>query len=399
MDKLLTTQDFAKILKLCDSYLQKKYNTDLSSLMALNIDNKAETILMVLEANKDLRELFDNYNLQGVILDYIEEYSQKKIFKISDETLTASRTSLDKLTDEQFRISEERLHTIFKALEHNMELYDKLYRDKIWIMDSSTGRSEKITISPTRFFHLMGLDEKYFEKSDAMREFEKMFPSNIGIKSLMKDRKDLFQVLYEMVKREEDFINAISSGKLKSVINPQKMEMKNFGFERMKTLEHSSGMIFFDKDLAMRIAQSENAPFSKNIQSDLILLSSFIRNYDLEFIFVPYRHYRHNKKGLDAESLIIPEPHYEQARLYKGQQVSISERARQYSPKDFVYTIKKENGNEEPLVDPNQIIEFSDEDKVKMSKDIFEKLPQLDINSSKDLCEKIVDDANNRGRK
>ena len=36
---------------------------------------------------------------------------------------------------------------------------------------------------------------------------------------------------YYLIEKEKDFISALGEGKLKSVITPQKMEMKNYGFE------------------------------------------------------------------------------------------------------------------------------------------------------------------------
>lgn len=56
-----------------------------------------------------------------------------------------------------------------------MELFEKIYKDKIWIIDSSIGKSERISVSPTRFFHLMGLDEKDFRNHDSMKTFESVF--------------------------------------------------------------------------------------------------------------------------------------------------------------------------------------------------------------------------------
>lgn len=393
----MTTQDFAKVLKLCDSFLIKRYGVDITSLMELDIYNKPEIIYMILESNPELKKIFDNYNLTGLIQDFLYEFSTKKIFKISDEALIVSQKPIELVTDAEFNVSEERLQRLFKALEHNMELYEQLYRDKIWIMDSSLGRSERLVISPTRFFHLMGLDEKDFRKNDNMRKFERMFNPRVGIKSLMTDRKDLFEVLFQMVKNEEDFISAIKDGELKSIINPQKMEVKNFGFERIGSLEHSSGMIFYDKSLAQTIAQAEGQQYNSNIKSDLILLSDFIRKYDLEFIFTPYRQYRHTAEGLDAESLVIPKNHYEQARLYKGQQASISVSARQYAPSDFKYTIKLAEG-EEPISDPRTVIEFSDADKARMAESIISALPQLDTEHLKEIYNQIVNNIDKQKR-
>ena len=306
-------------------------------------------------------------------------YSEKKIFSISDETLRLSTKRPYELFDNEYKVTEDRLDKIFKALEHNMELYDKLYRDKIWIIDSSIGRTEKISISPTRFFHLMGLDEKDFKDEASMRLFESVFPVEDSIKSLMRDRKDLFKVLEKMLQRETIIKQAILDGTLKPVINPQKLEMKAFSFERIGIIDHSTGMIFYDRELAKSLG------YNTRLQTDLILLSNFIRKYNLEFVFSMYRKYKHTKKAKDAESLIIPQKGYEQSEFIKGQQVSISESAKKYSPKDFEYTILLDDGSEEPLSDPEEFVEFSNEDKAQIAHAIITELPLLDTEHLKEV--------------
>ena len=218
----------------------------------------------------------------------------------------------------------------------------------------------------------MGLDEKDFKDETSMRLFESVFPVEDSIRSLMKDKKDLFKVLEKILQRETKIKQAILDGTLKPVINPQKLEMKAFSFERIGIIEHSAGMIFYDKELAKSLG------YNTRLQTDLILLSNFIRKYNLEFIFSMYRKYKHTPKAKDAESLIIPQKGYENSEFIKGQQVSISESARRYSPKDFEYTIYLDDGSEEPLSDPDQFIRFSDEDKAKMAHAIITELPLLD---------------------
>ena len=383
MNRIVTMQDFAQVLKICDSYLIRKYQTNIEQLMMMNIDNKAETILMLLLANEEIARLFDHYNLNDIMYDYLDSYSEKKIFTIPDKTFAPSRKKPYELTDEEYQFTEEQIDQIFKALEHNMELYDRMYRDKIWIIDSSIGRTEKTSISTTRFFHLMGLDERDFKDEDSMKLFESVFETKDNIRSLMKDKKDLFKVLSTMIRRETSIREAILDGTLRPVINPHKMELKNFSFERMGIIEHSSGMVFYDKKLAEQLGHYTN------LQTDLILLSNFIRKYNLEFIFTTYKKYRHTPIAKDAESIFIPEDGYENSQFIRGQQVSISERARRYSPKDFEYTIRTENGEEEPLSDPEEIIEFSDIDKARMAQAIIEKVPQLDTGHLKEVYESI----------
>lgn len=379
MSNTVTVYKLAQILKLCDKYLINKYQTNIESLIEMNIDNKVEMIMMLLLANEELSTMFEQYDLYNDMYNLLASYSEKKIFSISDETLRLSTKRPNDLFDNEYKVTEDRLDKIFKALEHNMELYDKLYRDKIWIIDSSIGRTEKISISPTRFFHLMGLDEKDFKDEASMKLFESVFPVEDSIKSLMRDRKDLFKVLEKMLQRETIIKQAILDGTLKPVINPQKLEMKAFSFERIGIIEHSTGMIFYDRELAKSLG------YNTRLQTDLILLSNFIRKYNLEFVFSMYRKYKHTKKAKDAESLIIPQKGYEQSEFIKGQQVSISESAKKYSPKDFEYTILLDDGSEEPLSDPEEFVEFSNEDKAQIAHAIITELPLLDTEHLKEV--------------
>lgn len=379
MSNTVTVYKLAQILKLCDKYLINKYQTNIESLIEMNIDNKVEMIMMLLLANEELSTMFEQYDLYNDMYNLLASYSEKKIFSISDETLRLSTKRPYELFDNEYKVTEDRLDKIFKALEHNMELYDKLYRDKIWIIDSSIGRTEKISISPTRFFHLMGLDEKDFKDEASMKLFESVFPVEDSIKSLMRDRKDLFKVLEKMLQRETIIKQAILDGTLKPVINPQKLEMKAFSFERIGIIDHSTGMIFYDRELAKSLG------YNTRLQTDLILLSNFIRKYNLEFVFSMYRKYKHTKKAKDAESLIIPQKGYEQSEFIKGQQVSISESAKKYSPKDFEYTILLDDGSEEPLSDPEEFVEFSNEDKAQIAHAIITELPLLDTEHLKEV--------------
>ena len=387
MKKILTIDEFAKFLQLCDIKLQSKYQTKLNDIIRIDIDNKVETIMMLLLSDEELKYYINQYNMHDLLYEYIEGYSTKKIFTISDRTLQLSTSRPYDLTDEEYLISEKRLDNIFKALEKNMELFEKVYKDKIWIIDSSIGKSERISVSPTRFFHLMGFDEKDFKDPDSMKVFQSVFHSKDDIKSLMTDRKDLFAVLEKLLERETTVKEAILDGTLKPVINPYKLEMKNFAFERMGALTTSSGMIFYDKEKAKSLC------FNTRLQTDLILLSNFIRKYNLEFIFSCYRQYKHNKEGKDGESLIIPQKGYENSEFLIGQTATISERAKRYSKHDFDFSISIEDapGNgTPPNAEPEEIIEYNPEDKARMAEAIIKGLPLLDMSHLSMVHEELM---------
>lgn len=372
MEKIATINDLANIIRKCDTYLFDKYSTSIYQILEMNLDNKIELAMMLLISNDEIKQLFDEYNLYGIIEEFLTTQSQKKLLEISDESIMLSSRQPKNLTLDEYKISEERLDEVFGALENNMAIFEKLYKDKIWILETSIGQNEKISISKTRFFHLLGFDEKHFYDSESLSKFLSLFPNPDNIKELMRGKKDLFEVLVNIIKNENSIKSAILDETLYGVVNPRKLEVKNYSFERIGLIEHSSGIILYDKNIATQYG------FHTRLQTDLILLQNFIRKYNLEFIFTMYRNYKHTLKAKDAESLIMPSKGYENSEFLYGQKASISLSAKQYLPKDFEFTIKDSSGNETPFSDPKEYEEFTDEDKAQMAKSILSSLPYLD---------------------
>lgn len=78
MGKIVTMHELAQVLKLCDKYLINRYQTNIEQLMEMNIDNKVESILMLLLANEEISNLFEQYELYDVMYDLLDSYSQKR---------------------------------------------------------------------------------------------------------------------------------------------------------------------------------------------------------------------------------------------------------------------------------------------------------------------------------
>lgn len=397
----ITTSLLAKLYKLCDQLLINKYGTDLIGVLSLDIENKTETVMMLLMQFNEVKQLIETYDLYDFLYEFVDDLSKKKIFKLSNDDLSLTKKKPEEIQDLHTLLTEKQLKSIFSALRNNVELYDKLYRDKILLIKSSIGRNEKITISPARFFHILGFEEKLIvpRNQAGFDEFKRVFSPSDDIRSLLSDRKDLYSVLHLMIEREETIIDAVLNGKLNHTLNFPKIEMKNYGFERIGILEHSSGMIFYDSSIS-----NVNNSY---LQSDLFLLQDFIKNYKLDFIFEAYRPYKHSKKDTmngysslpsipvsDAESLFISQKG-ENSDFLVGQQASISESVGSYHPKSFDYTITLDDGSEGPTGDPEDYIEFSAEDKMRITQSIIEGLPMLD---NTHLLELYNDLQNNLGK-
>ena len=331
---IITTSDLANFLKLCNHHLIQKYGIDLIGVLQLDIEeNTTEILMMLLMQFEDVKEIIKQYKLYDIIYDFIDEFQRTKIYRLSTEDLSITLHKGEQIENLDSLLTEKQLEQIFKALEHNMYLYEKLYKDKVFIIDSSIGKKAKVTISSTRLFHILGLEEKVIKAN--MQEFESVFNHSDNIKSLMTDRKDLFTVLEKILANETRIINAVLEGKLNHTFNFPKIEMKNYAFERMGMLEHSSGVIFYDK-----IIDTSLEAKTSHLKADLFLLNDFIRNYDLDFVFSAYRPYKFsrnfsmiNKKTniqnnlptSDAESLFISSKGWENSRFLNGQLSSISE--------------------------------------------------------------------------
>ena len=396
---IITTSDLANFLKLCNHHLIQKYGIDLIGVLQLDIEeNTTEILMMLLMQFEDVKEIIKQYELYDIIYDFIDEFQKTKIYKLSIEDLSITLHKGEQIENLDSLLTEKQLEQIFKALEHNMYLYEKLYKDKVFIIDSSIGKKAKVTISSTRLFHILGLEEKVIKTN--MQEFESVFNHSDNIKSLMTDRKDLFTVLEKILANETRIINAVLEGKLNHTFNFPKIEMKNYAFERMGMLEHSSGVIFYDKTIDTSLEAK-----TSHLKSDLFLLNDFIRNYDLDFVFSAYRPYKFsrnfsmiNKKAniqnnlptSDAESLFISSKGWENSRFLNGQLSSISESVGIYHKNNFDYTIFLEDESELPPVDPDEYIEFSDEDKARMANVIIENLPNLDNSHLKNLYDELT---------
>ena len=404
---IITTSDLANFLKLCNHHLIQKYGIDLIGVLQLDIEeNTTEILMMLLMQFEDVKEIIKQYELYDMLYNFIDEFQRTKIYRLSTEDLSITLHKGEHIENLDSLLTEKQLEQIFKALEHNMYLYEKLYKDKVFIIDSSIGKKAKVTISSTRLFHILGLEEKVIKAN--MQEFENVFNHSDNIKSLMTDRKDLFTVLEKILANETRIINAVLEGKLNHTFNFPKIEMKNYAFERMGMLEHSSGVIFYDKTIDTSLEAK-----TSHLKADLFLLNDFIRNYDLDFVFSAYRPYKFsrnfsmiNKKAniqnnlptSDAESLFISSKGWENSRFLNGQLSSISESVGIYHKNNFDYTIFLEDESELPPVDPDEYIEFSDEDKARMANVIIENLPNLDNSHLKNLYDELTKGKGNKKR-
>lgn len=376
----ITTKELGELLEKCDKYLKLNSNESVFTIIETVNENSADIIMQLLLAqpNTLTQEVF---NLHSEIMyeliqheesfyNFLHELSNKKILNISDATLLLSSLTPESLTTNIYegeielskdsfgqnnklfastKYKEEDLKKILDALKNNMQLFEKLYKDKVLVVNTTDVNDphrkthEKIEISSERFFHLIGFEWRNLKiNTPGFDELSKVFDYSemSRLKDNLSSRKSsggLFEVLQSMVKHEEIFIEALLEGKLRKAINIPKLEMKNYGFERIGLLEHSSGLIKFDKNIA------EGNTVSRHIKSDLILLNAFIRRYDLSAAFTLY--YNYQPQIRDSESLIVPRAGLEKSAFFKGQSASVADSVASFNKRDFDFSISSEDSN------------------------------------------------------
>ncbi len=356
MARIVTNEEIADVIGYIDNYFKSNFNTSIEEIVKnnRNSSNISRIILLRAFSNNYLAKLLNDDDLYYAILNYLEEYSKKILLSISNETLEISSRSSKYLSEQEFNMAREELDRLFEALEHNIRLYEINYKDKVWVVNSSIGRKARIVITPDRFFHLMGFVEREI-RGEHLSTFESVFNRSDDIRYHMCDDKDLLYILLKMIERQDRIKDAIEDGTLRGIINPRKVEMKNFAFERVGDFRHSSGMVFFDRDLALRLG------YKTNLRTELLLLSAFIRMYHLEFIFTGFRQYDSDPNCKNGETVVIPRRPYLDSMFLDQQLVSISERASRYPIRNFDFSVSEEEIGSEP---DDEII-YSDADKLR----------------------------------
>ncbi len=409
MGKILSTIEFAKLFNYLDIVWKNKYGKDILSLYEDNPNISKEEITNYIMINisnfPDVVNIINQYGVYDIVYNFIYSMGNKNIVRISDETIENSRKKGFQLP---IPTDEKQIERIFSGLRKNMELYERLYKDKVWIMESESLdgvplRSAKLRMSPTKLFHLLGFDYGVDLNPNRLPENASIFTnafrnSEYAMKLLSEStEKNYYLLLEELIASENTFMDSLLSGKVSNVVNVNKLEMKSYAFERIGALEDASGMIFFDKELAKEQGH-ERSTF--HIPGDIILINDFIRKYDLDnlyglhFVFMPFVKAPDNQKK-DVGSLFVRSDS-NSSLLLEQQKVSIMSKASQYESNDFNFTIRTSNGEALPSSDPKEVIEFDTEDKTRMASTIIKGLPSLSDVELKEIYDSIVINRRNK---
>ena len=365
MASTLTMENLAKIYTYCDYVIQKNMGRDLLSIFEALRDKQPEEvtsfIMDTLGEDETLKHLFERDDVSLVMSELITQMGSNALLRIEDSVIQNSNLPPHRMT---FNPDEEQVRRVFAGLRRNKELYEKFYKGKEWeisIMQADgTLGVKNIQVTPSTFMHLLGFETKYLLKMsshpDLVQEFAAPLTNPTEAENLMTSPTDkkLMDLLEMLIESEGKVIDYACEGKLRQSVNFDKVEMKNFVFERNQPYEHASGIILFDKALA----QSQGYQKLDHIDSDLILLQDFVRRHDatgaygLDYVFAVMA-----KKGKvhDQQSSVIsgaPGGGINSGFIV-GQQHDVSPHVRESSEVMLDYDVRVKKGSVAPRLMPN----------------------------------------------
>lgn len=401
--ELLSTIDIALFYNVINKYFKSVLNIEVLEIYdkaTSTAEDVTKYLFLRLCENTLLLNFMNKHNLLEIIPNILFEMGNKKILTITDSIIENSNKVPSQMPIPN---DENQIKRIFFALRKNYELYEALYRDKIWLINSEDNDGQiigqaRIKISPYMFFHLMGFDYKKIinpnKHSSEGLEFSRIFPDSQYAIKLLSDfgDKNVYKIMELLLESEQRFLTLAMDGLLSHTINIEKLEMKSFSFERMGVIQSASGMIFFDKQKAIDLGYGNSV---QHINSDIILLNDFIRKYEiqklfaLDFVISPFDKIK-NKQISDQQSIFLSR---NGGGLNSGildqQKVSISSSVIGYRENDFDYSITEIGKNGGTIVQPNtEPIEwktFDDKDRKRVAQTIIESVPGLDLTDLKQV--------------
>ena len=398
----ISTIDLALVYNLCDKYIKSKLGFDILTIfdkVDQSPDDIARYIMFELFSETKIANFLDSYGISNLLANTIYTMGDKKIVTINEPVIQNSNKRPHQMP---IPTDENQIRRIFNALRRNYELFEQLYKGKVWLVSSSDKEGNelgtaKIHISAYAFFHLMGFDYRNLlnpnkkEKDGRThelqgREFASIFPNSTQAYRLLQNfgnEKNQYLLIEELLKSEERFLQAALGGQLSNSVNVDKLELKSYTFERMGVVESASGMIFFDKQKAISLHGEEEF---KHINADIILLNDFLRKYDmsklfgLDFVISPFDKIKSGQKS-DQQSIFLTKQLGGgfNSHLFDQQIASVSSSVAGYRENDFNYSITEqgsEGGN--PPGDPIDYREFDEEDRKRVAQTISEAIPELD---------------------
>lgn len=399
----ISTIDLALVYNLCDKYIKSKLGIDILTIfdkVEQSPDDITRYIMFELFSETKLVNFLTSYGLGDLLANTIYSMGNKKIITIDESVILNSNKRPHQMP---IPTDENQIRRIFSALRKNYNLYEQLYKDKVWLINSKDKDGNeigtaRIKISPYMFFHLMGFDYANIlnpngkdrngtSHESLAREFSAIFPDSKQAYRLLqefgKDQKNQYTLIEMLLQNEERFLQAALEGKLSNTVNIDKLELKSYSFERMGLIESASGMIFFDKQKSIQLGYGREV---QHINSDIILLNDFLRKYDmnklfgLDFVFSPFDKIK-GRQISDQQSIFLTKQLGGgfNSHLFDEQMASVSSSVAGYRENAFNFNINEQGSDEgDPSGDPIDYREFDEEDRKRVAQTMSEAFPELD---------------------
>ena len=402
---IISTIDLALIYNVCDKYIKSILGRDIITLfdqVSSPPEELTRYIMLCLFSNQEILNFINSYDISNILTDVIYNIGNKKILTITDPIIQNSGKMPHQIPVPS---DSSRIKKIFQSLRKNYELYKNLYKDKIWLINSNDLNGNEIVntrikITSYMYFHLMGFDyanvlnphasdKNGIDHDKIGHEFAKYFKDSSQAFKILEDFGNDVSKQYELIEmlleEENRFLEIAFNGKL---INPDKVEMKCFAFERMGVIQSASGMILFDKQKAIDLGYKKEVQY---IESDIILLNDFLRRYDinfgLDFVISPYAKPKDKLSEFQKQNVIRDQQSIFltkqpgggfNSHLFDQQKASISSSVAGYRQKDFDYSITEQGANGKNKSEPLEYKEFSEDERKRAAQNLIEAYPDLD---------------------
>lgn len=360
----------------------RRSNIELEGLLhSFPIEDAIEFICLD-ETVVDYIDKFDCFREFADYLMQIKKQSQNKIISsITDLDIEASkRTSLN-----NNGITPEEMQLIFRALGTNLSLYERLYKDKIYKLETTLNRNVLLNIGRAKVFHLLGFNliewqNRYRQEVlSVIPEMSMIIDENYASMCNNDDAR-LYGALLDIINREDDIINAILDGSMPSRAFPlQKIKTKNYAFERLGLIDQSTGVVFYD---------SNSDPNPTKLKSGVMMLRDIVRDYNLSWIFNGYMDQRTisridinngNPMNVKNASTLLIEP--DNSNRFDGQVVSVTTGIGSIQRRDFDYKISVLGADAIPTE------HFDEEEICRMAEKIVANFPKLNLTHLKEIIQ------------
>lgn len=344
-------------------------------LLTMPFDDVVELICL----DEKITKMIDYYNVFEQFVNYLKQIKYEQNDKIIN-SITQTDIDFSKGKLKNYSLTLEEMKLIFSSLERNLGIYEKLYMNKVYKLETTLNKTILLNIGKAKLFHLLG-----YNLIEMQREYRnqilKVVPemkdvlSKNYVQMCIDNDISMLKCLFYILKREQDIICAVDSGVLSDkVFTSPKIKLKNFAFERLGLIQSPSGVIFY------------TSKESEKIKSDIFILRDFIRDYNLNWIFNGYAHKREvilsktlsfkKEMAKNAETLLI-EP--DDSSRFDNQLVSVSTGVGSMNKSQFDFKVSTLSTEDDPSsIIPSNFL-FEESDIRFMASKIISNFPNLNL--------------------